>query len=132
MGLQWTSGVSHAFFDEVSTQAPFGHARLLFSKSHDGKGANGSKNRPHDAYPVRCRVPGYYEPCSERARVWQLEKCRQLTNWWRYLGAGHVEAVVDVQVVALLGFAFVDVHTPGRVRRAEGRRRGSDVRDNRS
>ena len=32
--------------------APFGHARLLFSKSRDGKGANGSKNRPHDAYPV--------------------------------------------------------------------------------
>ena len=44
-----------------------GHARLLSSKSHDGKGANGSKNRPHDAYlgderslaelgraPVRC------------------------------------------------------------------------------
>ena len=28
-----------------------------------GKGASGSKNRPHDAYPVRCRVPGYYEPC---------------------------------------------------------------------
>ena len=30
-----------------------GHARLLFSKSHDGKEDNGSKNRPHDAYPVR-------------------------------------------------------------------------------
>ena len=30
------------------------HARLLFSKSHDGKGANGSNNRP---YHVRCRVP---------------------------------------------------------------------------
>jgi len=30
------------------------------------KGANGSNNRPHDAYPFRCRVTGYYEPCSER------------------------------------------------------------------
>jgi len=29
-----------------------------------GKGANGSKNRPHDEYPVRCRVPGYYEPAT--------------------------------------------------------------------
>ena len=47
-------------------------------ESHDGKGANGSKNRPHDAYPVRCRVPGYYEPCSERACVCQLKPCRQL------------------------------------------------------
>ena len=27
----------------------------------DGKGANVSKNRPYDAYPVRCRVPGYHE-----------------------------------------------------------------------
>ena len=26
--------------------APFGHARLPFSKSHDRKGAHGSKNRP--------------------------------------------------------------------------------------
>ena len=42
------------------------------------KGANGSKNRPNDAYPARSRVPGYYEPCSERVRVCQLEKCRQL------------------------------------------------------
>ena len=40
--------------------------------------ANGSKNRPHDAYPVRCRVPGYYKPCSERVRVCQLKKCRRL------------------------------------------------------
>jgi len=48
------------------------------AQSHDGKGANGSKNRPHDAYPVRCRVPGYYEPCSERLRVCQLNKSRQL------------------------------------------------------
>ena len=55
-----------------------GHtSRLLFSKSHDGKGANGSKNRPHDAYPVRCRVPGYYEPCSD---VCQLKKYRQLKD----------------------------------------------------
>jgi len=51
---------------------------MLFSKSHEGKGENGSKNRPHDAYPVQCRVPGYYEPCSERVRVFQLKKWRQL------------------------------------------------------
>ena len=31
-------------------------------------------NRPHDAYPV----PGYYEPYSERVRVCQHKKCRQL------------------------------------------------------
>ena len=24
---------------------------------------------PWQTYPVRCRVPGYYEPCSERVRV---------------------------------------------------------------
>ena len=36
--------------------------------------ADGSKNRPHDAYPVRCRVLGYYEPCSERVRVCQLNR----------------------------------------------------------
>ena len=47
---------------------------LKFSKSHDGKGANGSKNRPHDAYPV----PSYYESCSKRVRVCQPKKCRQL------------------------------------------------------
>ena len=40
--------------------------------------SDGSKNRPHDAYPVRCRVPGYYEPCSEGLRVCQLNKSRQL------------------------------------------------------
>ena len=39
------------------------------SKSHDGKGANGSKNRPHHKYPARCRVPGYYEPCIERVNL---------------------------------------------------------------
>jgi hypothetical protein len=43
--------------------------KLLFSKSHDGKVANDSNNRPHDAYLVRCRVPGYYEPCSERVNL---------------------------------------------------------------
>ena len=31
-----------------------------------------------DAYSVRCRVPGHYEPCSERARIGQLKKYRQL------------------------------------------------------
>ena len=42
--------------------------------------ANGSKNRLHDAYHVQCRVPGYYELCSERVRVCLLKKCRQLKN----------------------------------------------------
>jgi len=64
-----------------STRPSSLHPLLLFSKSHGGKGANGSKNRPPDAYPVRCRVPGYYEPCSERVRVCQLKKCRQLKHW---------------------------------------------------
>ena len=41
------------------------------------KGANGSKNRQHDAYPV----PGYYERCSERVRICQLKKYRQPKNW---------------------------------------------------
>ena len=58
-------------------------ALLDFAQSHDGKGANGSKNRPHDAYPARCRVPGYYEPCSERLRVCQLNKSRQLKKMLR-------------------------------------------------
>ena len=26
-------------------------------------------------------VPSYYQPCSERVRVCQLKKCRQLKNW---------------------------------------------------
>ena len=64
--------------EHLLQQRAFGHARLLFSKRHDGKGANGSKNGPHDAYPVRCHVPGYYEPCSERVRVCQLKTWRQL------------------------------------------------------
>ena len=55
------------------------------SKSHDGKGTNGSKNRPH-AYPVRCRVPSYYEPCSERVRVGQLKEWQQLKNGSRPRG----------------------------------------------
>ena len=58
--------------------APFRQARLLFSKSHDWGGTNGSKKRPHDAYPVRCRVAGYYEPSIEGVRVCQLKKSRQL------------------------------------------------------
>jgi len=49
--------------------------------SYDGKVANGCKNRPHDAYPVRCRVPGYYTSCSERVRVYRLKKCRQLAKF---------------------------------------------------
>jgi hypothetical protein len=61
-----------------------------FSKSHDGKGANGSKNRPDDAYPVRCRVAGHYEPCSERVCVCQLKKCRLLKNWPWVSGLGTV------------------------------------------
>ena len=28
------------------------------------------------AYPVQCRVPGDYEPCSEWVRVFQLKKWR--------------------------------------------------------
>ena len=60
------------------SRPPFGHSRLLFLKSHDRKGANGLKKRPHDAYPVRCRVPGYYEPCSEMVRFCQIQKYRRL------------------------------------------------------
>ena len=67
----------------LEVDGSIGHARLLFSKSHDGKGANGSKNRPHDAHPVQCRVSGYYGPCNERVRVCQLKKCRQVK------GLGH-------------------------------------------
>jgi hypothetical protein len=37
-------------------------------------GANGSKNRPHDAYPVQCRVPDYYE----RVCVFELKKAGNL------------------------------------------------------
>jgi hypothetical protein len=62
-------------------RGPCGHARLLFSKIHDGKGANGPKNRSHDAYPVQCRDPNYYELRSERVRVCQLKKYRQLEIW---------------------------------------------------
>ena len=58
-----------AFRDSIAVTAP-----------SDGKGANGSKNQPHDAYPARCRVPGHYQPSSERLRVGQLKKCRQLKN----------------------------------------------------
>ena len=62
---------------------PYGHTRLLFSKSDDGKGADGSKNRLHDACPVLCRVPGDYGPCSERVRVFHLKKAGNLKNWPR-------------------------------------------------
>ena len=41
-------------------------SRLLqFSKRHDGKGANGSKNRSHDTG----RVPGEHTPCIERVNL---------------------------------------------------------------
>ena len=53
---------------------------VLRGQSHDGKGANAPTTRPHDAYLVRCRVPNYYETCSERVRVCQLKKYRQLEN----------------------------------------------------
>ena len=33
---------------------------------------------PRTDCPVRCRVPGYYEACSERARACQLNKYWQL------------------------------------------------------
>ena len=36
------------------------------------------EKRAHDAHPIRCRVPGYYESCSERVRVYQLKKCWEL------------------------------------------------------
>ena len=45
-----------------------------------GKGADGSKNRPQDAYSVWCRVPVHYEPCSESVCVCQLKKYRQLNE----------------------------------------------------
>ena len=66
--------------------------RVVVSKGRDGKGANGSKNRPHDAYPVRCRVSVFYEPCSERVRVFRIEKYRQIEDWpngghWEKTGA---------------------------------------------
>ena len=38
--------------------SPLGHARQLSPQSHEGKGANGSKNQPRNTYPVQCRVPG--------------------------------------------------------------------------
>ena len=75
--------------------APFGHARLLFSKSHDGKGANGSKNRLHDAYHVRCRVPDYYGPSSERVCDCQLEKYWQLEESSRATSTSSLRPTID-------------------------------------
>ena len=46
------------------------------------KGATSSKNRPHDVYSVRCRVPGHYAPCSERVHVCELKRTGNLNNWW--------------------------------------------------
>jgi len=40
------------------------------------------------AHPVRCRVPGYCEPRSEGARVFQLKKWRQLKKWLPGDGGG--------------------------------------------
>ena len=45
-----------------------------------GKGANGSKNRPHNAYPVRCRVFGHYEACSEGSVFVNLINTDNLRN----------------------------------------------------
>ena len=61
------------FNTQTHVEAP---PRALGAKAarNGPKGANGSKNQPHDACPVRCRVPGYYEPCSERVRVCLLKK----------------------------------------------------------
>ena len=58
------------------------------SHTHGRNGANGSKNRSHDTDPVRRRVPGHYQPCSERVCIGQLEKYRQLDKWLRGWGAG--------------------------------------------
>ena len=60
----------------------------IFEKTRWKEAANGSKNRPHDAYPVRCRVPGHYEACSERVWVCQLKKCRQRNQLGRHLFDG--------------------------------------------
>ena len=63
----------------------------IFLKSHDGRGANGSKKRLHDAYPV----PGYYEQCSERFCVCQRQKCLQLEMAHSVLaGAQRVPAAI--------------------------------------
>ena len=54
------------------------HARTVVRFLSDK--ANGSKNRPHDAYLVHCRVPAYYQPCSETPRLCQLKNSRQLSE----------------------------------------------------
>jgi len=38
-------------------KSPKTFSNYLLLLDHDGKGANGSKNRPHDAYPVRVASP---------------------------------------------------------------------------
>ena len=50
-------------------------ARLRIAKNSVRRGA---LERPHDAYPVRCRVHAYCEECSERVRVFQLKKFAHL------------------------------------------------------
>ena len=97
------------------------------AKSHDGKGANGSKNRPHNAYPVRCRVSAYYEPCRERARVCQLKKYRQLKNQpsgegslrircsrrrWKHLGLSYVCHTLNCLVCAKVWTVLCVPHPP--------------------
>ena len=78
---------------DPSTQGPsWGYFKSQFltglSSFGDCSPQNGSKTVPKSQNrplgyphigpfvdPVRCRVPGYYESCSERVRVFQLEKC---------------------------------------------------------
>ena len=70
-----------------AVQGYLAHKKFCFKSGGAGR-AGGFKNRPHDAYPVRCRVPDYYQPCSERIRVGQLEKSRQLKRLTRSGGGG--------------------------------------------
>ena len=59
----------------------FGDQQSCVAKGTLGRelmAANGSKNRLHDAYLVRCRVPAYYQPSSQTLRLCQLKKYPQL------------------------------------------------------
>ena len=76
MVLRWSSEGGQGLMSEVP----------LYSRPTLGRElmvANGSKNRPHDAYLDRCRVPAYYDPCSEKLRLCQLKNQRQLKKMLR-------------------------------------------------
>ena len=83
-------------------------------------GYNSSKSRPYDAYPVRCRVPDYYAPCSGRVRVCQLKNCRQLKQMaGRMADSGEFGTICTgivwymcLCVCACLGFAACASPTP--------------------